>query len=128
MGTFVLSFIGNSFVEGAHRLPAMSPLKSVSEKWQRRSLVLLFYAIIVSTIAIFGLMTIPNLIREGADFVSRLQSDNIWVVVLEKLRHGLGYTTPPPTNIPDPQPQIPPASQQCFPPLGWAKSIRKELG
>lgn len=97
MGTFMLSFIGNSFVEGTHRLPALSPLKNVSEKWQRRSLVLLFYAIIVSTVAIFGLMTIPNLIREGADFVSRLQSDNIWVVVLEKLRHGLGYP-PPPTS------------------------------
>jgi hypothetical protein len=90
MGTFVLSFIGNSFVEGAHRLPTLSPLKKFSEKWQRRTLVLIFYAIIVSTVIIFGSMTIPNLIREGADFVSRLQSDNIWVVVLEKLRHGLG--------------------------------------
>ena len=29
-------------------------------------------------------------IREGADFVSRLQSDNIWVVVLEKVRAGVG--------------------------------------
>ena len=28
--------------------------------------------------------------RESADFVSRLQSDSIWVVVLEKLRQGLG--------------------------------------
>ncbi len=90
MGTFVLSFIGNSFVEGTHRLPTLPPFRSLSEKWQRRSLVLLFYAIIVCTVGIFGSMTIPEVIREGADFVSRLQNDNIWVVVLEKLRHGLG--------------------------------------
>lgn len=35
-------------------------------------------------------MTIPDIIRESADFVTRLQSDSIWTVVLEKLRHGLG--------------------------------------
>ena len=33
--------------------------------------------------------------RESADFVSRLQSDSIWVVVLEKLRQGLGCESPP---------------------------------
>lgn len=90
MGTFMLSFIGNSFVAGAHRYSAFSPFKSRPETWRRRSLVLLFYATIVSIVTIFGLMTIPNLIKEGTDFVSRLQSDNIWVVVLEKLRDGLG--------------------------------------
>ena len=90
MGTFMLSFIGNSFVASAHRYSAFAPFTSRSEKWQRRSLVLLFYAAIVLIVTAFGLMTIPNLIREGSDFVSRLQSDNIWVVVLEKLRDGLG--------------------------------------
>lgn len=29
-------------------------------------------------------------VREGADFVSRLQTENLWVVVLEKMRQGLG--------------------------------------
>lgn len=29
-------------------------------------------------------------VREGADFVSRLQTENLWVVVLEKSRQGLG--------------------------------------
>ena len=29
-------------------------------------------------------------VREGADFVSRLQTENLWVVVLEKMRKGLG--------------------------------------
>ena len=33
--------------------------------------------------------------RESADFVSRLQSDSIWVVVLEKLRQGLGCESAP---------------------------------
>lgn len=29
-------------------------------------------------------------VREGVDFVSRLQTENLWVVVLEKMRQGLG--------------------------------------
>ena len=53
-------------------------------------MVLLYYACIVSIAVVFGMMTIPSLIREGADFVSRLQSDSVWVVVLEKMRDGLG--------------------------------------
>lgn len=88
MGTFVLSFIGNSFVNSAQH--TRLPIHISSAMWRRRVVVLLFYAAIVSTVTIFGLMTIPSLIREGADFVSRLQSDNIWVVVLEKMRDGLG--------------------------------------
>ncbi len=35
-------------------------------------------------------MTIPDIASEGADFVNRLQSDNIWVVLVEKMRAGLG--------------------------------------
>lgn len=89
MGTFVLSFVGNSFVQSAQRtrMPVGPPPDS---RGRRRLLVLLFYAAIVSIVTIFGLLTIPSILREGADFVSRLQSDNIWVVVLEKMRHGLG--------------------------------------
>ena len=30
------------------------------------------------------------MVREGADFVQRLKSDSIWVVVLEKVRAGVG--------------------------------------
>ena len=52
--------------------------------------VLLYFAAIVSCVTLFGVLTIPDIIRESADFVTRLQSDSIWVVVLEKLRHGLG--------------------------------------
>lgn len=37
-----------------------------------------------------GVLTIPDIAKEGADFVKRLQSDNIWVLLIEKMRAGLG--------------------------------------
>ena len=89
MGTFVLSFVGNSFVQSVNGTKYL-PHIAKSEQGQRRSAVLVYYSIIVSVAVVFGMMTIPSLIREGADFVSRLQSDSLWVVVLEKTRHGLG--------------------------------------
>ena len=65
--------------------------------------VLVYFTAIVSCVTLFGVMTIPDIIRESADFVTRLQSDSIWVVVLEKLRHGLGcssqLTTVPAASI-----------------------------
>ena len=90
MGTFILAFIGNSFVHSlsARGYARILPLAPV---WRRRCLVLLYFTTIVSVVTLFGVLTIPDIIREGADFVSRLQSDNIWVVVLEKLRHGVGW-------------------------------------
>ena len=138
MGTFVLAFIGNGFVRSAQR--SMLFPAPVSPGWRRRILVLLYFTAIVSCVTLFGISTIPDIIRhacalpscagvcpaavgaerkrealhhpryvdgavcqaepcgraaacirrEAADFVSRLQSDSIWVVVLEKLRQGLG--------------------------------------
>lgn len=38
-----------------------------------------------------GVLTIPDIAKEGVDFVNRLQSDNIWVVLVEKTRAGLGW-------------------------------------
>ena len=52
--------------------------------------VVLYFAAIVCILTLFGVMTAPDIIREGSDFVTRLKSDNVWVVVLEKMRHGLG--------------------------------------
>ena len=52
--------------------------------------MLLYFSGIVSVVFLFGVMTIPDIIREGADFVRRLKSENVWVVVLEKMRNGLG--------------------------------------
>lgn len=46
--------------------------------------------LIVSVLTLFGVLTIPDIIREGSDFVQRLKAENVWVVVLEKLRHGVG--------------------------------------
>lgn len=54
------------------------------------SQVLLYFMIIVSVLSLFGVLTAPDIIREASDFVTRLKSDNVWVVVLEKMRHGLG--------------------------------------
>ena len=65
MGTFILSFIGNSFVASAQR--ATLPRFLASEAKRRRALVLVFFASIVSIVSIFGLMTIPNLIRCSID-------------------------------------------------------------
>lgn len=87
MGTFLLAFIGNGFVESAQDSIFLRPL---SERWRRRLLVTTFFLLIVSVLILLGVLTIPNIVREGADFVQRLKSDNIWVVVLEKMRHGLG--------------------------------------
>lgn len=58
---------------------------------RRRLLVLMYFSGIVSVVFLFGVMTIPDIIREGADFVRRLKSESVWVVVLEKMRNGLGY-------------------------------------
>lgn len=88
MGTFILAFVGNSFVHSARGSTSFLPL---SAQWRRRCLVLAYFTMIVSIVSLFGVLTIPDIIREGADFVSRLQSENIWVVVIEKLRHGIGY-------------------------------------
>ena len=88
MGTFVLSFIGNGFVRSAQR--TMPFPGAIPSGMRRKLLVLLYFTSIVSCVTLFGVMTIPDIIREAADFVSRLQSDSICLVVLEKLRQGLG--------------------------------------
>lgn len=89
MGTFIVAFIGTGFVSSAQKSTAMKWLDS-KPLLQRRLLVLLYFSAIVSVIAFFGVMTIPDILREGADFVRRLKSENVWVVVLEKMRNGLG--------------------------------------
>jgi predicted PurR-regulated permease PerM len=58
---------------------------------RRRLLVVIYFAIIIAFITLFGVMTIPDIVREGADFIRRLKSDNVWVILVEKMRHGLGW-------------------------------------
>jgi predicted PurR-regulated permease PerM len=88
MGTFIIAFVGHSFVQVARDTPM---LQGMDRQAQRRTLVVLFFLLIASVLTLFGVTTIPDLVREGADFVHRLQSDNIWVVVLDKMRAGLGH-------------------------------------
>lgn len=88
MGTFIVSFIGNSFVTSAASLPQLNTL---SPQRRRRILVLVYYTFIILLFTLFGVLIIPDVVREGYDFVSRLQTENLWVVVLEKMRKGLGY-------------------------------------
>ena len=87
MGTFILAFVGNSFVRSAQQTRLLSPF---SPKSRRRALVLTYFTFILGVVTMLGVATMPDIIREGADFITRLQSDNIWVVVLEKARNGLG--------------------------------------
>ncbi len=88
MGTFIMAFIGNGFVESAKN---WAPLEAVGPpNVRRRFLVVTYFLTIVALIMAFGVVTIPDIVREGADFVQRLQSDNIWVVLVEKIRSGCG--------------------------------------
>lgn len=87
MGTFIISFVGNSFVESAASSPLLANLQP---SVKRKVMVILYFNIIAAIIALFGLLTIPDIAREGVVFMNRLQSDNIWVVIVEKMRVGLG--------------------------------------
>ena len=87
MGTFIVSFIGNSFVASFQRLPQ---LERMSPQKRRRVLVIVYYTGILLLLTLFGVLIIPDVVREGYDFVSRLQTENLWTVVLEKMRKGLG--------------------------------------
>lgn len=149
MGTFILSFIGNGFVKGAGASALVARVVPQALR-KRRVLVMIYFAGIISLVTLFGVMTIPDMVRkqrmaalrsgacggivwggegravhvrvrgeearlqrwaalipstscshphctttprqvrEGADFVERLQNDNIWVVVLKKMRQGVG--------------------------------------
>jgi predicted PurR-regulated permease PerM len=52
--------------------------------------VLSYFLSIIAFITLFGVLTIPDIAREGAEFVTRLKSDNVWVILVEKMRDGLG--------------------------------------
>ena len=81
MGTFVVSFVGNGIVRSAQSTRLFTRLVK-GTKLRRRVLVAGYFSLIVAACALFGVMTIPDIVREGADFVQRLKSDSIWVVVV----------------------------------------------
>jgi len=56
----------------------------------RRMLTIGYYFLIVSLVTGFGLLTIPTMVREAADLVTRIQSENPYVLVGMKVRELLG--------------------------------------
>ena len=89
MGTFVVSFVGNGIVRSAQSTRLFSRLVK-GTRLRRRVLVAGYFSLIVAACALFGVMTIPDIVREGADFVQRLKSDSIWVVVVSFFLFFLG--------------------------------------
>lgn len=87
MGVFIISFIGNSFVEAMNQSKWFA---SFNPQARRRFTVIMYFSIIIAVVVFFGVATIPDIAREGAEFVRRLKSDNVWVVLVEKMRAGLG--------------------------------------
>eukprot|EP00898_Chlorokybus_atmophyticus_P001557 jgi/Chlat1/2401/Chrsp17S02657 len=81
IGTFVMTYVGNSLVQSfEQRLPQVN----------RRMLVVGWFAIIVLLLLAIGLLTVPRVIREGAYFIHRVQSENPYVMLSDKLRASLG--------------------------------------
>ncbi len=72
--------MGNSVINlGATRWPG-----------RRRLLTFLWFSIIILALTGFGLITIPSITREGAELVHRIQSENPYVLLGDKLRSCLG--------------------------------------
>ena len=83
-----MSFIGNSFISSS--LDSLTWIHPKDRSKRRRFLVLAYFFTIIAFIILFGFLTIPDIAREGAEFVNRLKSDNVWVILVEKMRDGLG--------------------------------------
>lgn len=58
MGTFIISFIGNSFVQTAMPMRAVQALQP-NPGSRRRMLVLIYFFGIIAFVVLFGVMTIP---------------------------------------------------------------------
>lgn len=82
VGTFIVGYVANSVVRAATRVSR--------GRAPRRAIVGIFYAVIVTAISGFSLMTIPTVVRESQYFISTLQSENPYVYVANSLRKSLG--------------------------------------
>jgi energy-coupling factor transporter transmembrane protein EcfT len=81
MGTFVLTFVGRSFTVWLQENNGFAQI--IPERDLRRKLLVIGYFISIALIiGVFGVLTIPYIVREGADFISRLQAENIWYEAL----------------------------------------------
>jgi len=77
MGAFILTFVGRSFTYSLQQTPAFTRVIKDAAA-QRKLLVILYFVVIASVIGAFGVLTIPYIAREAADFIARLQAENIW--------------------------------------------------
>eukprot|EP00239_Pterosperma_sp_CCMP1384_P012388 CAMPEP_0197865656 /NCGR_PEP_ID=MMETSP1438-20131217/43788_1 /TAXON_ID=1461541 /ORGANISM="Pterosperma sp., Strain CCMP1384" /LENGTH=520 /DNA_ID=CAMNT_0043484149 /DNA_START=561 /DNA_END=2123 /DNA_ORIENTATION=+ len=78
--SFVISYVANSTIQfGTKKFPE-----------RRRLLTVCFFAVIILLVAGFGLLTVPTITREAADLVSRIQSENPYVLVGDKLKAIMG--------------------------------------
>jgi predicted PurR-regulated permease PerM len=81
MGTFILTFVGRSLTVWLKERAAFTELVQ-SETMRRKVIVMAYFITIAAILTAFGVLTIPYIVREGADFVHRLQAENIWCVLL----------------------------------------------
>lgn len=79
---FILGYIGQTVVRWAGRVSA--------GRLPRRSVVAAYYALIVSLIGAFSIMTVPTVIRESQYFIRTMQSENPYVFVADGIRRMLG--------------------------------------
>jgi predicted PurR-regulated permease PerM len=77
MGTFILTFVGRSLMMWLQDSAHLSDFIKSDDK-RRRLLVVSYFITIAMILGVFGILTIPYIVREGADFISRLQAENIW--------------------------------------------------
>lgn len=82
LGTFIVGYVANSAVAVCIRV--------TKGRVPRRVFVVLFYAVIVTAIAAFSVMTIPTVVRESQYFISTLQSENPYVILANTARKVLG--------------------------------------
>jgi predicted PurR-regulated permease PerM len=77
MGTFILTFIGRSYTVWMEDHQTFAQLIHQRDV-RRKVLVIGYFVTIALIIGVFGVLTIPYIVREGADFIHRLQAENIW--------------------------------------------------
>ena len=82
LGTFIVGYVANSVVRAATR--------ATKARAPRRLFVGVFYAVIVTAITGFSLMTVPTVVRESQYFIKTLQSENPYVYVANVMRKSLG--------------------------------------
>ncbi|EME26466.1 uncharacterized protein Gasu_58720 [Galdieria sulphuraria] len=81
-GTFVLSYVANSFVSWSQKIS--------KQRFPRRWAVLFFYAMIISVISSFSLLTVPRVIKEGQYFIRTIESANPYVFIADSIRKSVG--------------------------------------